>query len=75
MLAIKNITGQYELKSPYHKRKMLPFNVLRKNLDGTFRVKTVEYSGKKCFPIDIDYTENNINRLIAKKIIAIKKKN
>lgn len=72
---MKNIIGKYELKSPYHKRKMLPFNVLRKNLDGTFEVNTVEYSGKKCFPINTDYTENNINRLIAKKIITIKKKN
>jgi len=66
------MVGQYELKSPYHKNKMLPFNVMYKNYDDTFEVYTEEYKGWTCSPVNTQYTEESIKSLINKGIIKLK---
>jgi len=63
------MTGNYVLKSPYHKNKMLPFNILYKSYDGMYRVITEEYKGKKCYPVDTYYPPKEIQKLITKGII------
>lgn len=48
---IKEISGRYELISPYHKKKkMLPFNVLGCSFSSSYpvAVQTVEYKGWTC---------------------------
>ena len=66
------LLGYYEFISPYHRRKtILPFDVYRRWLDGSYQVRTVEYKGRKRMTVDETYTEQSILTLINKKTIAL----
>lgn len=66
-----DLIGEYTLKSPYHKRKRLPFNVISCFIDREFNmvVETVEYKGKTRHEIKTNYTSKSIREMIEKGIL------
>ena len=70
---MKNLIGNYTLKSPYHKNKRLNFDIVKHSPhlgEYSYRVLTVEYKGWKAFPVDTFYSESSIIKLIENKIIV-----
>lgn len=64
---IREIRGQYEFISPYHKqRKMLPFNIMGYSFNDEFpvEVQTVEYKGWTELKHNGNYTLFNILDMI-----------
>ena len=59
---LNNHKGNYSFKSPYHKNKRLPFNIIGRSYDDNFpiQVNTVSYRGwtKEC--ISTGYTIESI---------------
>lgn len=65
-----SLLGSYKVKSPYHKNKFLPFDLLyTTQIDNGIEVYTEEYKGRKCYPIKTTYELKSILKLINKKVI------
>lgn len=64
MKTLITLAGTYVCESPYHKRKMLPFNI---ETDGY--VSTVEYKGWTAYLVKQYYTLETILLLIESGVI------
>ena len=70
----KQIQGNYEVKSPYHKNKMLPFTITGGIYDKEYpiEVSTVEYKGWTPNYFTTGYTEERIRQMLVAGIIKRK---
>ena len=68
---IEVLKGEYTLKSPYHKNKRLPFNILGYscNEDYPIMVHTVEYKGWNKHNVDTNYTLKTVLEFIMSGLI------
>lgn len=58
------IYGRYTVKSPYHKNKRLPFNIVGTFSEGTVLVETVEYKGSSSMNVTSSYKIGDIEERI-----------
>ena len=58
------IYGRYTVKSPYHKNKRLPFNIIGTFSEGTVLVETVEYEGSSSINVTSSYRIDDIEARI-----------
>ena len=66
MTEIDNLIGYYKFKSPYHKNKWLPFEVVGDSFSKEFPLicRTVEYKGRKKIKIKSEWTLQSVTDMV-----------